>query len=82
MRWTVLSSRRASAWALVPGRIRSSSRPPDTDWLADLKDAHTGKDGRAAGLTEVCLWALTQYPTSPDPALESEMLRICAIELR
>ena len=71
---------------LVPGTVRSRSGPPDTDCLAgllaDLRDAHTRKDGRAAALTEVCLWALAQYPTSPDPALESEMLRICAIELR
>ncbi|MDX2525157.1 hypothetical protein [Streptomyces europaeiscabiei] len=76
----------ASLTHLVPGPIRSSSKPPDTDWLAgllaDLSDAHTSKDGRAAALTEVCLWALAQYPASPDPGLESEMLRICAIELR
>lgn len=76
----------ASLTHLVPGAIRSSSRPPDTDWLAsllaDLRAAHTSKDGHAAALTEVCLWALAQYPASPDPGLESEMLRICAIELR
>ncbi|MDT0484644.1 hypothetical protein [Streptomyces doebereineriae] len=71
---------------LVPGTIRSRSKPPDIDWLAgllgDLQDAHVSKDGRAAALTEVCMWALAQYPTSPDPGLEAEMLRICAIELR
>ncbi|MFD5634785.1 hypothetical protein ACFWJM_11680 [Streptomyces sp. NPDC127077] len=76
----------ASLIPLVPATVRSGSRPPDTDWLAgllhDLRGAHTRKNGRAAALTEVCLWALAQYPASPDADLESEMLRICAIELR
>ena len=76
----------ASLTHLMPGTIRSRSGPPDTDWLAglldDLRNAHASKDGRATALTEVCMWALAQYPTSPDPGLESEMLRICAIELR